>query len=177
MLKKTRVIYYLLTLVLIISLGWISSIQTFLIWDGLFPPGEYHLQVQNEAGDPIEGAALKVFDAITKDLAFGYPIDNYLSNSHLASNEQGVIVVLHKPGGIEFGGTCWNLFWIFPICSSSPEYEGEISADGYQTTRFSLDKLFDLAYRKKAVGSTSVTLEHGKIVEMPIYEIIFTLKK
>jgi hypothetical protein len=86
--------------------------------------------------------------------------------------------VFPVPKGFEFGGTCWDLFRIFPECSGgSPEYEGEISASGYKTFRFSVQQIFDLAHAVNNTGSTSILLGNGEKVGMPIYQMSFVLKK
>ena len=154
----------------------ISSTTTIGTWDGMYPSGEYHLKIENELGYPIKGATLSVFDE-TENFALEYPIDNYLSADDLISDEQGVIVALHRPRGFEFGGSCLYAFWIFPMCSGSPKYEGQISAEGYKTIIFSLQRLFDVAYNGEEIGTASVLLEIDETVEIPIYEIYFTLKK
>lgn len=168
-------VFLTLFLCLLICLFLIMSTTTTGMWDGAFPPGEYHLKIENEQGDPVEGARLSIFDE-TKNFAFEYPIDNYLSDGNLISDKQGIIVALHLPRGFEFGGSCFNILWVIPICSGSPEFDGQISADGYQSIRFSLQELFDLAYDEKSIGTTSVVLEIGETVELPIYEKIFILK-
>jgi hypothetical protein len=150
---------------------------TFGLWDGMFPSGEYHLKIQDKSGRPINGATLKVFEGGTKNVAFEYPIDNYLSEGGLVSNEQGVIVVLHKPRGFEFGGTCWNLYWVFAMCSDGPEFDFQISADGYETIKFSTTDFFEPAYHNRSSGNTTVTLERGENVQIQIYELVFTLEK
>lgn len=179
--KRSRKIGYLVVLTLIfcslICVFLVLSTTTTGLWDGAFPPGEYHLKIENELGDPIEGASLSIFDGGTKNFAFEYPIDNFLSAGNLISNEQGIIIALHRPRGFEFGGSCLYILWIIPMCSGSPEFNGQISAEGYRTIKFSLQELFDLAYNESSIGTSFVLLENGEIAEMPIYEKTFTLKK
>ena len=150
---------------------------TFGLWDGMFPSGEYHLKIQDKSGRPINGATLKVFEGGTKNVAFEYPIDNYLSEGDLVSNKQGVIVVLHKPQGFEFGGTCWSLYWVFPMCSNGPEFDFQISADGYKSINFSANDLFEPAYNDRNVGYTTIELESGESLRIPVFELMFTLER
>ena len=147
------------------------------VWDGMFPAGEYHLKVQNENGIPISGAILNAFEDGTENLAFEYPLDNYSTEGDLISDEQGAIVVLHKPRGFEFGGSCWNLFWVYPICSDSPKFDFQISADGYKTIKFTTDELFAPAYDDRSNGKTTVTLENGENLQISVYELTFILKR
>jgi hypothetical protein len=163
--------------ILLACLGLISSKTTMGLWDGMFPSGEYHLKIQDKNGRPINGATLKIFEGGTKNVAFEYPIDNYLSEGSLVSNEQGVIVVLHKPRGFEFGGTCWSLYWVFPRCSDGPEFDFQISADGYKSINFSTHDLFEPAYNDRQIGYTTIELESGESLRIPVFELMFTLER
>ena len=162
---------------LFITLGLISSSSITSVWDGLFPAGEYHLKIRNEKGEPIPGAVLDVLDRSTRNLSFYYPIDNYVSVNSLISNEEGTIVALHLFQGFEFGGSCWELFWVYPMCSKAPEYDFAISADEYKTLRFSTDEFFAPAHANMNTGTTSVLLESGEVVELPVYELTIVLEQ
>lgn len=147
------------------------------VWDGMFPAGEYQLRIQDENGTPIKGAILNVFEMGTNNFAFEYPIDNYVSEGDLVSDEQGIIVALHKPRGFEFGGTCWDLYWVFPVCSDGPEFDFQISADGYQSIHFSTNDLFEPAYNDRHVGNTTIELGSGESLRIPVFELMFTLER
>ncbi|HEY9711808.1 MAG TPA: hypothetical protein V6D48_26605 [Oculatellaceae cyanobacterium] len=161
-------------ILLCIILGVISSSSPTTVWDGAFPAGEFHLKIRNENGDPIPGAALNVLDRSTKNLSFYYPIDNYVSYNSLSSDEQGMITAVHLFDGFEFGGSCWELFWIYPMCSGAPEYDFAISADGYETLWLGTDEFFAPAHNQMEIGTSSV-VEHGEVVELPVYELLFVL--
>jgi hypothetical protein len=88
-----------------------------------------------------------------------------------------VIVALHKPRGLEFGGGCWNLYWIFPICSGGPEFDFKISADGYKTIKFPTEDLFEPAYNDRSSENTTVVLESGESLQIPVYELMFILER
>src|SRR5687767_6387785 len=79
-----------IVVILISILACISGATTFGIWDGLFPAGEYHLKVRSENGQPIKGAILNVFNSGTSNFSYKYPVDNYISDHDLISNEQGI---------------------------------------------------------------------------------------
>jgi hypothetical protein len=173
-------------------IGWVFAITTFAIllitfgcsthqepssfWDGAFPASEFHIRIQSNRSNPIQGAVMSVFASGMTNWAFGYPIDNYLSNRDLISDEQGMIIAIHEPQGIEFGGPCWEYLVFFERCSDDPKYDGQISADGYETLKFSLNELlFKPGTEKLKIGTTSFTFENGEVAEIPIYEITFTL--
>ena len=178
--RRRRTVWLVASLLLVsllACLGLVSFMTSMGIWDGLYPAGEYRLKIQDENGTPINGATLNVLEGRTKNVAFEYPIDNYFSEGDLVSDEQGVIVALHKPRGFEFGGTCWNLFWIFPVCSDGPEFDFQISAAGYKSIKFSTDDLFEPAYNGRSSGNTKVELANGESLRIPVYELMFTLER
>ena len=175
--SKTKRYLVITILVALVGCAFLSFSTTFSVWDGLYPSGEYHLKIKNEKGEPVKGALFSVFHGDTKEYAFNYPFDNYLTNQEIVSDDSGVIVILHKPVGFEFGGPCWQLFFLFPICSGGPNYDFQISADGYKTVNFSVQIIFDLAYNTEEKGSASVLLENNEEIELPIYETTITLDK
>lgn len=167
-----------LFVILPISSGCSSPQNPSSLWDGAFPAGEFHIKIQKHQGDPVQGAVMKVFEGGTKDIALGYPIDNFLSNKDLISNELGVIIALHEPQGIEFGGVCWKYLLFFERCSDAPKYDAQVSADGYKTLDFSINEmLFNSGNEKSKIGTTSFTFESGEVTEIPKYEIVFTLEQ
>ena len=159
------------------TFGVISSRSIISVWDGLFPAGEFHLKVRNENGEPIPDAVLYVLDRRTKDLSFYYPIDNYISVNSLVSNDEGTFIALHFFQGFEFGGSCWELFWVYPMCSKAPKYDFAISADEYKTLRFLTDEFFAPARNDMDVGTASVIVEKVEVVDPPVYELLFVLKQ
>jgi len=118
----------------------------------------------------------RVLEGGTKNPAFEYPIDNHFSEGDLISNEHGVIVALHKPRGFEFGGGVWYLFWVFPIYSDEPEFDFQIAANDYKTINFTTEDLFEPAYNDESSGNTTIMLDNGENVRIPVYELIFTLE-
>ena len=118
----------------------IFSMSTF---DGAFPAGEYHFVITNKENKPVVGAQMQVFKAGTQRPAFGYPIDNYLSNRDLISNEAGLIIAIHKSRGLEVGGGCVQFLIVFKKCSEIPRYDLVITADGYKPIQFSDDVIYN----------------------------------
>ncbi|MBK9924550.1 MAG: hypothetical protein IPP66_04585 [Anaerolineales bacterium] len=178
MASQKRLRYILVaSFALVLVLTFASYITTAVFWDGAFPSGEYHLQILNEAGDPVKGATLNIYQG--KTLAFEYPFDNYLSENTLISNDEGEIVLTHLPRGLEFGGSGWDLFWIIPIRMGGPKFTCQIDAEGYKTYRFSSQQIFDTAY--EAYNNDSVprkTIQiNGNEVKIMILEKMIMLEK
>ncbi len=168
-------------LILIFTFLLVPSIRPFLfsrgLWDGFFPSGEYHIKITNQANEPVEGAILNVFEGGTQKPAFEYPIDNYVSDNDLKSNELGLIIALHRPRGFEFGGTCWAFLVFIQKCTDGPRYDFEITADGYKTVKYSEAILYIPVYSNMDNATTSVILDNGQEAELPIFEINIVLKK
>jgi len=167
--------FFVFTVVIVVW-GLLAPTSTG-VWDGAFPPGEFHIVIEDPDGKPIPGAVFHVFGR-GNSLAYDYPIDNHSSSHELVSNEQGIIVALHKPQGIEFGGGCYVYFWFYEKCSEGPEYFGQITADGYHDKDFSINELiFKPAYEEKTESVNSIVLENGEELEIPVYTITIVLEK
>lgn len=166
--RLKRLIGVILLLILVCTLACASFRNTFIIWEGFFPAGEYHLNIRNQTGEPIPGAILHVYEEGTRTPAFEYPIDNYLKDDDLISNAQGQIIALHKNRGLEFGGSEWKLFWIIPMgLGCCPQYDCEIIAQGYKPLKFSIKRLFEAGYN-----------DHSPMrPELKIYEAEFVLER
>ena len=67
--NKTELSLYIFILLL---LALASYATTIVNWDGGFPSGEFHLQIQNQTGTPIEGAKLNIYQGLVKQPAFGF---------------------------------------------------------------------------------------------------------
>ena len=169
----------------LIVLVVISEETTGVLWDGSFPSGEFHLSIQDEFGHPIEGATLNVFHRGTQNPAFEYPLNNYLLLNSLTSDENGMIIALHKPRGLEFSGYSWRLFWLIPMATGTPDFDFEISAKGYKTFRSSLSTIFEIAYNNYENAPTKTIQVNGYEngapqlfdVEIRIFEKTIILKK
>jgi hypothetical protein len=167
---------FVLIIIALALLALLSYKTSFILWDGAYPSGAYRLKIQNTKGEPIRGAVLKVFLGGTQKPALGYPIDNYLTEGSLTSDDQGMIFAFHKAQGIEFGGTCRKLFWVYQTCSEAPTYDFEVSAEGCKTINFSTVQLFGLAQSSAGTDTTEVTLESGGKIQLPVYEMTLTME-
>jgi hypothetical protein len=144
--KRLLAMVMLISLSITLVLAVTSYTSTQVMWDGMFPSGEYHLFIQDKAGNPIQGAVLNVFEGASARHAFKYPFDDYLSENSFISNSSGEIIITHYPRGLEFGGISWRLFWLIPIGIGGPKFTCQITAEGYKVDRFSSDEIFDMAY-------------------------------
>ena len=133
----------LASILLLAACAIASFLTTMLTWDGGFPSGEFRLNIRDSTGAPIQGATLHVYEKGTRNPAFEYPIDNYLSGHDLTSDEQGQIVAVREYGGVGFGGFGFQLFWTIPIITPAPDYDCEITATGYKPIKFSIWRLFE----------------------------------
>jgi len=124
-----------------------SYMTTSIIWDGGFPSGEFRVNVQNPEGKPVKGAVLHVFRGGTRNVASGYPLDNHLTTEGLDSDDGGRITAIRKYDGSQFGGHAWQLFWVIPMGARAPEYDCEITADGFKPLKFPLSRIFESPHR------------------------------
>jgi hypothetical protein len=159
-------------------LGLASYVMTFRHWDGGFPSGEFHLDVRDPLGMPVQAAVLRVYRAGTEELAFDYPLDNHVATRELASDKSGRITAIRKHGGLQFGGHEWDLFWIIRIGEGKvPKYNCEITAAGFKPLKFGLGRLFESPHQSYSDFPKTKLTVHGEEIEVPIYEHIFTLER
>ncbi len=114
---------------------------TAIQWDGGFPSGELRVILRDSEGKPVKGAILRVYRGGTRDLAFGWPVDNHVAGRDLIGDESGQIVAFHRSSGSDFGGHSWELFWVIPMGAKAPDYDCEISAKGFKRLNFSIYRL------------------------------------
>lgn len=131
-----------IALVFLCCLGLVSILKTMGIAEGAFPSGEFELKIHDESGGLIEGAVLNIYEGGTRSPAFGYPIDNYSAQSKPTTNDLGLLKAIHKDRGFEYGGPSFGLYWLIPIDSPVPQFDCEITAEGYKPTVFPIDQLF-----------------------------------
>jgi hypothetical protein len=165
-------------IVIVLFLGLVSIGSTAGTGEGTLPLGEFHLKIVNQNGDPVSGAVLNIFEKNTQVSAFGFPVNNHKSSNDLISNEDGVIIASHIPEGFEFGADCFRLFWVFPMCDGgAPQFDFQVSANGYKNLVFSNADLFEPAYNDQSSKNIRVTIETGETINVPVYELMFTLEK
>jgi hypothetical protein len=123
------------------TLALASYLTTGIFWDGGFPSGEFRLNIQDANGRPVRGALLRVYHTDSRDLAYGYPLDNHVSGRDLVSDESGRITAIRKNSGLQFGGASWRLFWVILMGEKAPQYDCEISADNFASLKFPWHRL------------------------------------
>lgn len=110
-------------------------------------------------------------------MASGYPLDNHVTGQELVSNDDGRVTALRKQGGLQFGGLAWRLFWVIPMGAKAPEYDCEITADGFKPLKFPVWRLFESPHQYyEEFPKTNLRVE-GEEVELSIYEHTFTLER
>jgi hypothetical protein len=172
--------YLTIVAIVICGVGFLalaSYLTTSMNWDGGFPSGEFRINFRDTAGRPVKGAILRVYHGGTRDLAFGYPLDNHLEDHDLVSDESGRITAIRTNGRLQFGGHAWALFWIIPIGAKGPEFDCQITADGYKPIDFRIRRLFESPYRSYEDFPKTKQKVHGEEVELKIYEHTFTLER
>jgi hypothetical protein len=154
-----------------------SFLTTFMLWDGGFPSGTFRVSVRDSDGMPVKGAILRVYHGGTRDLALKYPLDNHLANHELISDENGRITAIRKDGGLQFGGHAWFLFWVIPMGAKAPQYDCEITAEGFKPLQFRIQRLFESPRGfSENVCKSQTTIENEEI-PLPIYEHVFALER
>jgi hypothetical protein len=166
--------------ILIAVIGFLalaSYFTTSVIWDGGFPAGEFRVNLRDPEGKPVKGATLRVFRGGTRELAFKYPLDNHLPGQELVSDDTGRIVAIRESGGLQFGGHAWRLFWVIPMGAKAPEFDCEITAQGFAPLTFRVNRLFESPHRYYEDFPKAKVNLGGRDIELPIYEHSFTLKR
>jgi hypothetical protein len=165
-----------ITVALLACLAVASYITTGHYFDGGFPAGAIRMKVVDPTGKPVKGAFLRVYEGGTSDPAFKYPLDNYLTDRDLASDDEGRITAVRQSGRLQFGGFAWRLFWIIPMGAQAPQYDCEITAAGFKPARFSVWRLFESPHRYYADFPKAKVKIGRNELELPLYEHSFTLK-
>jgi hypothetical protein len=163
---------------IVLALAALSYMTTGVNWEGGFPSGEIRINVRDSNGQPIPGAALHVYRGAPRQLAFGYPISNHTQQSGLVSDEMGRITAVHERGGLQFGGHRWELFWLIPMGKrSGPKFACELTAPGYQTAAFEIQRLFQSPYKMYDEFPKTKCVIDGKEEELKVYDQAFTLNR
>ncbi len=154
-----------------------SYLTTCVIWDGGFPSGEFRLNVRDPQGQPVKGAVLRVYHGGTRDPAFEYPLDNHMAGRDLVSDDNGRITAIRKRDGLQFGGKAWQLFWVIPMGAKAPEYDCEITAQGFKPLTFRVWRLFESPYTYYEDFPKTRLMVDGEEIELKIYEHSFTMQR
>jgi hypothetical protein len=161
--------------VIVVLLALASFATTSRWMDGRFPQGYFQLSLCDTDGKPVKAAVLRVYRGGTRNLAYGYPLANHLPNNEITSDESGHIVAIQKSNGFQFGGHAWELFWVIPMGAQVPEYDCEITAEGFKPLMFPVTQLFDAADNRLDDQPTVKVQVDGKEWELPSYEGNFNL--
>jgi hypothetical protein len=78
---------------------------------------------------------------------------------------------------VQFGGFGWLLFWVIPMGAKAPQYDCEITAEGFKPLTFQVDRLFEMPHQSYENFPKSKRTIDGKEVELPVYEHSFTLER
>jgi hypothetical protein len=137
--KPVLILIIIATIIALISvclglLAFLSYQTTQYYWDGGYPLSEVQITVLDENNVPIPGAQVTIYDSVSGESTYDYPFIEYTSSSIPTTDNIGTLKLHQELMGIQFGGSGWDLFWIFPMGSQdAPMYTIEVSADGYQT--------------------------------------------
>lgn len=106
----------------LILLGLASRLSA-IQWDGSFRHAEYQFAFKDKAGKPLSGVCLRVEDKAGR-VSYDYPVTDFRADDDLQSDINGVLAFHHVGGGLEFGGQCWELFFLIPLgkCSGPVYY-------------------------------------------------------
>ena len=115
--RKVRVVAVIVVLT-VIGIALISLVQ-WKVWDGAFPQTEFEITFIDEANNPIHDVRLVVLDSEGNDSPF-YPVTDYHPGHSISSDSHGKMVFHHVTSGVEFGGKCGSLFFLFPIGDCDP---------------------------------------------------------
>jgi hypothetical protein len=154
-----------------------SYVTTSRYWVGGFPSGEFRVNVCDADGKPVPGANLHVYHGSTRELALKYPLDNHIATQDLVSNERGRITVIRCSEGVLFGGHAWELFWVIPIGGRAPQYDCEITADGFKALKFPVWLLFESPHFSYDDFPKTKVMIDGEEIVLQIYENTFTLER
>ncbi len=110
-----------------------------------YPPGMFRMTLRDSDGKPVEGAVFRIDRAGTRTPAYRTPLENHIAEQNLVSDATGQLAAYHTFNGIDFGGTVWHVFGAFHFGFHTPQFDCEITADGFKPYRFSVWRLFDAA--------------------------------
>lgn len=146
-------------------LGAVSLLLSIYHWDGAFPEIEYVFVFRDVNGNPVQGVELRVLNE-SDEITYDYPVDDFHSDGIPRSNSGGELVFHHIYQGLEYGGSAWNLFFLFPIdiYGGTPAfychffYEGkEVYALRYEALNDQYYEWDEQASRERGEGLSIVT--------------------
>lgn len=106
-----------------------------IIWDGGFPNMECRLRFVDSDGKPVPGVTLTVYTK-AGGVCHYYPIDEFVPDKPLVSDDEGRIVFHHSSVFFEFSGReYWNLIGMRFGETKAPHYECVFSHQGREVFR------------------------------------------
>jgi hypothetical protein len=146
-----------------------SYFTTGRFWTGGFLDGEFRLTVVDGAGEPIRGAVFHISNSGNRRHDDLIPFNGKQQGNTWKTDDDGKIVLI-QPKLQKYGGFSWSLFWVIPMGAEAARFECELGADGYQTIRFPIWRLYESPHVMREDFPMS---KRG----LPIREHRFTLKK
>lgn len=144
------------------GLGVWSYHNTREVVDAGFPLAEFRIRVLDEQKSPIGGARLDVHPR-----GQGYPIEE----ASPRAGQDGLITCHQSHWGVQYGWESWRLWWLIPVDSGRPQFKCSISANGYMTSTFHFESLYD-----KPSGWTKRNVSGG-VWDIEIYECEVILQR
>ena len=145
--------------------------------DGGYPRGMFRMTLRDSDGKPVEGAVFRIYRGGSRTPAYRTPLENHVAEQGLVSDANGQIIAYQTFDGTQFGGTVWRVFGTFHFGFNTPQYDCEITADGFKPYRFSVWQLFDAAEDQARDAPKSILKIDDRETELPVYDFSFTLEK
>ena len=128
-----------------------------VMWDRWYPTCVIYVYLMNENGKPIEGACVSgVHRAGDSSASYGYPINNYTSNSCPVSDTNGILVCYSNLDRVRDSGGFMNP--IFNHNNRLRDYTIVISKRGYSDTVLSYVQVVGQRKNKSTYITTNITL-------------------
>ena len=149
-----RIVVMAVVCLLVFGLAAVSRVTSRATWTARMACGEWAIRVQDEQGDAIPDASLRVvhpetgetlsYGAARSDGAIG-PFDNYTGPGSVTAGADGVIR-LRNTRRLRYGGEYWKLFWIWIVGADPGKGPHslllELSAPGHESARVSVNDVW-----------------------------------
>lgn len=172
-----------IAVVLVLSVAlfaFISHEMTAIMWDGGYPPALFKVKLTDEQGKPVQNAQVHVIN-LDGESRYRYPVTNYLKNNILETDKQGEVTLNHFSHGLEFGGKCWDLFFIVPMGDcDAPDFFIVFSKDGFEDKKIKysiLDKTEVIGEPKVVKRKSDLRGPDEELIELTLIDIDLVMKK
>lgn len=169
----------ILVILLIAILAGISFMQTRRTEYKSYPEGKYLLYFRNEDGKPVSDVTMTVSER-RSIFSISPPYQTMLVNAGSLEHGNGTIVLQFHYGyylNANYLTTCGDLFGVIPVCVGRSRYDVEFTASEYKTLRMPLERIMFLARAGGDHGPTTILIEIGEPVEVPLYELQLTMER